>query len=112
MAFVSATVGQPTTPRTRPSWRRFRGDPGETNNAKEPNHPANYRARDDLADKLQIVGRGVSTRTSVQILAGMDLVTDIAACILIGIEDRLPAFVEARQLYEDLLAAAPADSVR
>src|SRR5688500_2102442 len=30
-------------------------------------------ARDELADKLQIVGRGVSTRTSVQILAGIML---------------------------------------
>jgi DNA polymerase-3 subunit beta len=28
-------------------------------------------ARDELAEKLQIVGRGVSTRTSVQILAGV-----------------------------------------
>jgi DNA polymerase III subunit beta len=30
-------------------------------------------ARDELAEKLQIVGRGVSTRTSVQILAGIML---------------------------------------
>src|SRR5919109_4591885 len=30
-------------------------------------------ARDELAEKVQIVGRGVSTRTSVQILAGIML---------------------------------------
>jgi len=30
-------------------------------------------AKDELAEKLQVVGRGVSTRTSVQILAGIYL---------------------------------------
>src|ERR671915_1883966 len=30
-------------------------------------------AKDELAEKLQIVGRGVSTRTTVQILAGIML---------------------------------------
>ncbi len=33
-------------------WRRHRGDAGVTDNRTYPNHPANYRARADLADAV------------------------------------------------------------
>jgi MoxR-like ATPase len=33
-------------------WRPRHGAPEETDNTKEPNHPANYRARGDLADAV------------------------------------------------------------
>ncbi len=33
-------------------WRRHHADPGEQDNLRFPNHPANYRARPDLADAV------------------------------------------------------------
>lgn len=33
-------------------WRRFQGDDGVTDNRAYPDHPANYRARGDLADAV------------------------------------------------------------
>ncbi len=33
-------------------WRRYHGDEGVTDDTEFPNHPANYRAREDLADAV------------------------------------------------------------
>src|SRR5918999_2706023 len=80
--------------------------------------------RDELADKLQIVGRGVSTRTSVQILAGIMLrasegqlylsATDMEISLRVGLEAQVEdegAIVVPGRLLVDIVRLLPAGEV-
>src|ERR671914_373733 len=82
-------------------------------------------ARDELAEKLQIVGRGVSTRTSVQILAGIMLrasegqlylsATDMEISLRVGLEAQVEdegAVVVPGRLLVELVRLLPEDDVR
>jgi DNA polymerase III subunit beta len=78
-------------------------------------------ARDELAEKLQIVGRGVSTRTSVQILAGIMLraeegqlflsATDMEISLRVSLEAQVEdagAIVVPGRLLVDIVRLLPA----
>jgi DNA polymerase-3 subunit beta len=78
-------------------------------------------ARDELAEKLQIVGRGVSTRTSVQILAGIMLraseghlylsATDMEISLRVALEAQIEdegAIVVPGRLLVDIVRLLPA----
>src|SRR5919109_462589 len=82
-------------------------------------------ARDELAEKLQIVGRGVSTRTSVQILAGIMLraseghlnlsATDMEISLRVGLEAQVEdegAVVVPGRLLVDIVRLLPAGGMR
>src|SRR4029078_13004061 len=80
--------------------------------------------RDELAEKLQLAGRGVSTRTNVQILAGIMLraeggqlhlsATDMEISLRVAldapVEDEVPVFVPGRLLV-DIVRLLPAGEV-
>jgi DNA polymerase III subunit beta len=81
-------------------------------------------ARDELAEKLQIVGRGVSTRTSVQILAGIMLragegqlflsATDMEISLRVSLEAQVEdagAIVVPGRLLVDIVRLLPAGEV-
>jgi DNA polymerase III subunit beta len=81
-------------------------------------------ARDELAEKLQIVGRGVSTRTSVQILAGIMLrasegqlylsATDMEISLRVALEAQVEdegAIVVPGRLLVDIVRLLPAGDV-
>jgi DNA polymerase-3 subunit beta len=81
-------------------------------------------ARDELAEKLQIVGRGVSTRTSVQILAGIMLragdgqlflsATDMEISLRVSLEAQIEdegAIVVPGRLLVDIVRLLPAGEV-
>src|SRR5918999_2859425 len=81
-------------------------------------------ARDELAEKLQIVGRGVSTRTSVQILAGVLLrasdgqlslaATDMEISLRVSLEAQIEdegSVVVPGRLLVDIVRLLPAGEV-
>jgi DNA polymerase III subunit beta len=81
-------------------------------------------ARDELAEKLQIVGRGVSTRTSVQILAGIMLragegqlffsATDMEISLRVSLDAQVEdegAIVVPGRLLVDIVRLLPAGEV-
>src|SRR5919197_5505325 len=81
-------------------------------------------AREDLAEKLQIVGRGVSTRTTVQILAGIllraadgqlslaatDMEISLRVSLAAQVEDEGAVVVPGRLLV-DIVRLLPAGEV-
>jgi len=80
--------------------------------------------RDELADKLQLVGRGVSTRTNVQILAGIMLraaggrlhlsATDMEISLRVSLEAEVEdegAIVVPGRLLVDIVRLLPAGEV-
>src|ERR687896_2554142 len=80
--------------------------------------------RDELAEKLQIVGRGVSTRTSVQILAGVLLrasdgqlslaATDMEISLRVSLEAQIEdegSVVVPGRLLVDIVRLLPAGEV-